>query len=177
MVKTSKFLSYVLRHKPEAIDLQMDAQGWVSVAELLEKAGGDGQDLTKEMLFEIVVNDDKQRYCFNSDKSRIRASQGHSTKVDLNLQPVNPPEYLYHGTASRNLDSIRERGLLKGQRHHVHLSLDETTARNVGSRYGKPVILLVESKRMVRDGFEFYQSENKVWLTDGVPPDYIQFPV
>jgi len=176
LTELSRFLSYVLRHKPQAIELDMSEDGWVSVAELIRNANRHGKPITAEILENIVSQDEKQRYSFNADKTKIRANQGHSIVIDLKLNPVAPPEFLYHGTARRNCDSIRENGLLKQQRHHVHLSRDQQTARLVGARYGKPVVLTVLSGEMAREGFVFYRSVNDVWLTDAVPPRFIRFP-
>jgi putative RNA 2'-phosphotransferase len=176
LIKLSRFLSYVLRHKPDEIDLTIDPQGWVSVEELLQKAQQAGKPITRELLETIVENDDKQRYSFNADGSMIRANQGHSVEIDLNLTPIEPPEFLFHGTAVRNVSSIREHGLLKQKRHHVHLSENEETAKRVGARYGKPVILTISAKAMAEAGHTFYRSENHVWLTDSVPAEFIAFP-
>lgn len=170
--KISKFLSFVLRHKPEAIDLTLDSQGWASVAELIEK-GSSKITLTNNLIKQIVVTNDKQRFLLSEDGQRIRANQGHSIKVDLNLQPQEPPPLLYHGTATRFLNSIKQEGLKLGQRHHVHLSTDVTAAMAVGQRYGKPVILQVASGEMFQAEHEFFLSENGVWLTEHVPPRFI----
>lgn len=173
--KTSKFLSLILRHKPEMIGLTLDAQGWAHVEELLQKINAHGHALTLEDLQVVVAQNDKQRFAFSADGTRIRANQGHSLPIDLGLQPVVPPGELYHGTAQHNLLSIREKGLLKGSRHHVHLSSDEETARKVGARYGNPVVLRIATDRMHADGVLFYQADNGVWLTDEVPVAYINF--
>ncbi len=134
-----------------------------------------GKPITQELLEDIVAGDDKQRYSYNADGSKIRANQGHSIHIDLNLTPIEPPEFLFHGTAVRNVTSIREHGLLKQNRHHVHLSENQETARRVGARYGKPVILTISAKAMTEAGYTFYRSENHVWLTDTVPVEYITF--
>lgn len=172
-VKTSKFLSLVLRHQPETIGVELDEAGWVDVATLLEGCARHGKAISMEQLREMVATNDKKRFEFSPDGLRIRASQGHSVSVELGYAPAPPPEVLYHGTAERNLPSIRAAGLVKGQRHHVHLSAEPRTATSVGQRYGKPVVLEIQSGRMVRDGFEFFLSTNGVWLTDRVPPEYI----
>jgi putative RNA 2'-phosphotransferase len=172
---TSKFLSLVLRHKPDAIGLRLDAQGWADVEELIACANRNGNKLTMDLLLEIVATSDKKRFSFNADESRIRANQGHSIEVDLRLQPTTPPDVLYHGTATRNIESIREQGLIRGRRHHVHLSLEQETARKVGMRYGVPVILVVDAARMHAEGFVFFVSENGVWLTEHVPTQFIEF--
>ena len=172
----SRFLSYILRHKPDAIGLSMADTAWVNVQELLDKMNAHDKEITLNILKNIVQQDDKQRYCFNHDQTKIRANQGHSITVDLELTPINPPEFLYHGTATRNLESIRQHGLQKRQRHHVHLSENAETAMKVGARYGKPVILTIQSGEMATAGHSFYVSENRVWLTDEVPPQFISFP-
>lgn len=174
--KISKFLSLVLRHKPETIGLHLDEQGWASVEELLEKINRAPYSLSFEDLKEVVATNDKQRFIFSEDYSRIRANQGHSVQVDLALEAKIPPGILYHGTAIKNLDSIRDKGLIKGSRHHVHLSSDKETAINVGGRHGKPVVLEVQAMNMYQAGMEFFQSENEVWLTDHVPAHLINFP-
>ncbi|WP_455211504.1 RNA 2'-phosphotransferase [Kaarinaea lacus] len=143
--------------------------------ELLQKMQQAGKPITQELLEDIVAGDDKQRYSYNADGSKIRANQGHSIHIDLNLTPIEPPEFLFHGTAVRNVTSIREHGLLKQNRHHVHLSENQETARRVGARYGKPVILTISAKAMTEAGYTFYRSENHVWLTDTVPVEYITF--
>ncbi|WP_262150072.1 RNA 2'-phosphotransferase [Chryseobacterium foetidum] len=171
--KTSKFLSYVLRHHPELIGLNLDENGWANVDELIAKSTNDTQGFTFEELNEIVETNDKKRFVFNEDKTRIRANQGHSIGIDLNLKPQQPPEFLYHGTAQANVDSILENGIEKKSRQHVHLSSDKETANKVGMRHGKPVILTIKTKEMSEDGILFYLSENGVWLTDFVDQKYI----
>ncbi len=170
-IRISKFLSLVLRHKPETIGLRLDASGWTQTNELLEKLNSNDFEISIEDLKQVVANNDKKRFQFSKDYSKIRASQGHSLKVDLALEEKTPPDLLYHGTAEKNLASIKKQGLLKGQRHHVHLSSDAATARRVGMRYGKPVVLKVDSKRMIEEGVRFYQSANGVWLAEHVPPE------
>ena len=176
LTELSKFLSYVLRHRPDAIHLSMEKQGWVGVQELIRNAQEAGKPLTLDLLKTIVANDDKQRYALNPDGTKIRANQGHSIEIDLNLQSLTPPRWLYHGTAERNLASIYKSGLQKQQRHHVHLSQDAQMAKRVGARYGKPVILRILAQAMVEQGFVFYCSDNQVWLTDHVPSKFIEFP-
>jgi putative RNA 2'-phosphotransferase len=173
-VKISKFLSLVLRHRPDEIGLRLDPAGWVAVEELLEACRNHGFPLTKNELDAVVAGSDKRRFSFSDDRLQIRANQGHSIDVDLGYQPLAPPEELYHGTVERFLISILEGGLSKGKRHHVHLSADRETARKVGARRGMPVILRVMSGRMHRDGYLFFRSENGVWLTDKVPPKYLE---
>lgn len=172
--KTSKFLSLILRHKPESIGLQLDAAGWADVAELIEKARKAGIHLTAGKIAVIVATSDKQRFALSDDGSRIRANQGHSVTVDLGLPPQEPPELLYHGTAQRNLSSIRGKGIVSMNRTLVHLSKDRETAIAVGKRHGQPVVLTIMASKMHRDGFLFYLSENGVWLTDHVPVKYIE---
>ncbi|WP_415324692.1 RNA 2'-phosphotransferase [Chryseobacterium sp. MMS23-Vi53] len=172
--KISKFISLVLRHKPEIINLNLDENGWTSVDELITKSKRDSYEgFTFEELEEMVETNDKKRFIFNEDKTRIRANQGHSIDIDLALKPQQPPEFLYHGTAERNRDSILEKGIEKRNRQHVHLSQDKETATKVGMRHGKPLILIIKTKEMFNDGIEFYLSENNVWLTDFVDTKYI----
>lgn len=170
----SKFLSLILRHRPEEIGLTLDKNGWANVHELIEKSNRHEITLNFETLKKIVENSDKKRFAFTADFSKIRANQGHSLSVDLNLKESIPPDILYHGTIMRNIDSIKRDGLLKKERHHVHLSKDSETARKVAVRYGKPIILAVDSKQMNKDGIKFYISENGVWLTEIVAPKYIK---
>ncbi|MCA0907109.1 RNA 2'-phosphotransferase [Ruegeria marisrubri] len=175
MSRESKFLSLVLRHKPEEIDLQLDAHGWARVDELLRKLKKSGRKLSHDELIEIVETSDKKRFTLSEDGKRIRAAQGHSIEVDLGLKPQQPPSELYHGTASANLDAIFSNGLVPGKRQQVHLSLDPDTAERVGQRHGRPVVLRVEAQRMFDDGFEFFRADNGVWLTDAVPARYLGF--
>lgn len=171
----SKFLSYVLRHAPESIDLSLDANGWAEVSELLAKAGKAGRRIDLDTLHSVVAENDKQRFTLSDDGARIRAAQGHSVTVDLALVPAEPPALLYHGTASRNLEVIFAQGLKPGRRRQVHLSRDPDTARKVGERHGKPAVLTVDAARMQADGFAFYRADNGVWLTDHVPAHYLGF--
>lgn len=170
--KISKFLSLVLRHAPEKIKLNLDGNGWANVDELLTKSK---LKFSLENLKEVVRTNDKKRFSFNEDFTFIRANQGHSIDVNLNLKEVKPPEFLYHGTVSKFIDSIRKEGLKKMNRNHVHLSHDIETAMKVGARRGKPIILSIRSGDMNRNGVSFYQSENGVWLTENVSKDYIEF--
>ncbi|WMS85911.1 RNA 2'-phosphotransferase [Pleionea litopenaei] len=173
IVKRSKFLSLVLRHQPQKIGLTLDESGWADVSELLTKMNDHGMALTLEEL-DIVVNDnDKQRFKYSDDRKKIRASQGHSLKVNLALASTQPPAILFHGTAKKNLDAIFRQGLLKRDRHHVHLTENTSTALKVGERYGDPILLKIDALAMYGDGFLFYCSDNHVWLTDTVPPQYI----
>lgn len=176
LVPLSRFLSLVLRHDPATIGLRLDAQGWADVAELLTKAAAHGKPIERAVLERIVRENDKQRFALSPDGQRIRANQGHSIAVDLDLAPVTPPDRLYHGTAARNLDLIRANGLHSGARQHVHLSGDVATATRVGARHGKPVVLTVRSGDMAAAGHTFYRSDNGVWLTAAVPVHFLDFP-
>ena len=167
--KVSKYLSYILRHHPDSIGLTLDEQGWARVDELIEKSRDVELDL--ETLVFVVENNDKQRFSLSEDGTCIRANQGHSIAVDLALESLVPPEFLLHGTAERFVPDIRAQGLKKMQRHHVHMT---EIARQVGGRYGKPVLLTIHAGAMHRDGYDFYLSQNKVWLVSEVPPHYIQ---
>ena len=171
----SKFLSLVLRHSPEIIGLKLDENGWADVEELISKCSQKGNKLDFELLDYVVESNDKKRFAFNENKTKIRASQGHSISVELNLAETEPFEYLYHGTVGKFLENIKKEGLQKMSRQHVHLSKDKETAIKVGSRRGTPQILTVRSGAMHRDGFKFYLSDNNVWLTDEVPVKYIDF--
>jgi putative RNA 2'-phosphotransferase len=171
--RASKFMSLVLRHEPEKIGLQLDAQGWADVDDLLQRMADHGVVLDRQSLQTVVETNDKQRFALSDDGLRIRASQGHSIKVDLGLEALQPPAWLYHGTVARFVGAIREQGLRPGERQHVHLSLDRQTAQQVGARRGAPVILSVDAGRMHADGHVFHRSANGVWLTTHVPPRYI----
>lgn len=176
MVKISKRLSYVLRHRPQEIELVLDEEGWAEVDMLLDRFSNNYFPITFEDLKYVVAENDKKRFAFNDDETYIRASQGHSISVDLGYTSVKPPEFLYHGTATRYLPGIQAQGLKKQKRHHVHLSADEETAIKVGSRHGKPVILIVKALEMHQDGHQFFQSENGVWLTEQISVAYLEFP-
>lgn len=169
----SKFLSFVLRHQPAAVGIELDEQGWVEVEVLLKACANHGKSLSRAELEEVVATNSKQRFAFSVDGTRIRASQGHSIDIELGYEPAEPPAVLFHGTVDRALSAIRQSGLLRMQRHHVHLSADEGTAFSVGGRRGKPVILRIDAAAMRRDGYAFYCTANGVWLTDTVPPAYI----
>ena len=173
--KTSKFLSFVLRHKPEAIGLSLDDNGWADINELIRKAGDSHEPsaLDRQLIQEVVDTSDKKRFIISEDGQSIRANQGHSINVDLQLVAVAPPETLYHGTATRFLDSILREGLKPQNRQHVHLSTDIATATAVGQRYGKPVILTIAALSMQEQGYKFYLSENGVWLTESVPSTFL----
>jgi putative RNA 2'-phosphotransferase len=170
----SKFLSLILRHKPEVVGITLDEYGWADVTELLEKMNQSGKQVELEQLKEVVAGNDKQRFTFDDTFQRIRANQGHSIPIKLELSPIQPPDILFHGTAEKNITSIMEKGLRKGKRQHVHLSVDEDTAVKVGQRYGKPVVLVIDTASMAREGHLFYRSKNGVWLTEHVPAVYIK---
>ncbi len=172
-VKISKFLCLVLRHRPGLIGVSLDRNGWADTAGLLEKMRRKGHELSMEELKEVVLHNDKKRFAFSADGARIRASQGHTIEVDLELEEKTPPAVLYHGTSEKYLASILEEGIGKGERHHVHLSTDTVTALQVGSRHGNPVVLSIRSLEMYESGFRFYISENHIWLTDHVAPEFI----
>ena len=171
-VKISKLLSYVLRHKPESIGLTLDQEGWAKLDELIAKSNK--ITLSREAVFRVVKNSDKQRFIISEDGNSIRANQGHSIKVDLGLLPTEPPNTLYHGTATRFWDGIKEHGLKKMNRQHVHLSIDEETAAKVGTRHGTLQTLVIDTIAMRKAGHVFYVSENGVWLTEHVPPEFIK---
>ena len=171
--KLSRRLSYVLRHDPKSMNLIIDRRGWVPIDLLLANWDGN-ESLTKELLERIVAEDNKQRYSFSSDGKCIRANQGHSVDVDLGLSVCVPPILLFHGTSEKNVKSILKQGIQKQKRHHVHLSIDVETAYSVGNRHGNPKIFKVDTKAMYADGFKFFQSVNGVWLTEHVPPLYLE---
>ena len=175
-IKVSKFLSLVLRHRPEAIGLELDGNGWADIGQLIEKAAAHGRSLTREVVLHVVATSDKQRFALDADGARIRANQGHSIDIDLALEPCKPPAILFHGTVVASVAAIRASGLEPRGRRHVHLSPDEATATRVGRRRGKPVVLRVHSGRMWAAGAEFLCAANGVWLTLAVPPEFIEFP-
>ena len=171
LVRTSRFLSYVLRHHPETIGIELDAGGWIDIDSLLAALARHGRTTSRATLDRVVAGTDNRR--LEVDGHRIRAAQGHSVAVELGLPPVEPPAVLYHGTVARYLAGIRAEGLQPRQRSHVHLSADRPTARAVGSRRGAPVILAIDAAGMHRVGHEFYRATNGVWLTGAVPPQWI----
>jgi putative RNA 2'-phosphotransferase len=173
LIRVSKYLAKYLRHAPQEIGLTLQPGGWVPVDDLLAAAEKNSFSIAYDELVECVETNDKQRFGFDVSGELIRANQGHSVEVDLQLDEREPPETLYHGTVERFLSSILEQGLVRGKRHHVHLSKDVETALRVGARRGKPVILTVDAGRMQRDGHKFLLSVNGVWLTDVVPPGYL----
>lgn len=173
LTKTSRFISLILRHKPETIDIALDEHGWANISELIDGISKT-QYIDMAMLEKIVATDNKQRYSFNEDKTLIRANQGHSIPVDVELPETKPPVILYHGTGEKYVKSIDEQGLIPKSRLYVHLSGDETTAKTVGSRHGKPVIYEIHASEMYNDGYVFYLSVNGVWLTKSVPTKYMK---
>jgi putative RNA 2'-phosphotransferase len=174
LAATSKFLSYVLRHHPESIGLILDPEGWANVDTLVARANATGRLLDRELLATVVATNEKQRFAFSDDRRLIRAVQGHSIQsVAIRHIEKLPPEFLYHGTAVRFLNSIREAGLHSGARHHVHLSTDKPSAMRVGQRHGKPVVLTIAAGEMSEAGFKFFQADNGVWLATHIPPQFI----
>jgi putative RNA 2'-phosphotransferase len=174
LVRISKYLSRHLRHAPDQLGLVLALGGWVNVDELLSACAAAQFPITQAELEAVVADNDKQRFSFDETHTRIRANQGHSVVVDLQLEPHTPPDVLYHGTGEKSLPMILQSGLLKMSRHHVHLSSDRETARKVGMRHGRPAILAVDTMAMQQAGFTFYRSENGVWLVDAVPPQYLE---
>jgi putative RNA 2'-phosphotransferase len=175
-IKISKTLSYVLRHNPASVGLELDENGWASVSELLSQLRVNGQAIDLHVLKHIVDTNTKKRFKFNEDRSKIRASQGHSIQVDLAYNEARPPTYLFHGTTEKFLAAIEKDGLHKMKRHHVHLSADVETALNVGQRHGKPIVLKIKAEVMFEEGYRFFRSENGVWLTEAVPFKFIEGP-
>ncbi|MBN2536320.1 MAG: RNA 2'-phosphotransferase [Spirochaetales bacterium] len=175
LIKLSKFLSLILRHKPEVIHISLDSHGWADVNEIIKGIKIRFPSFDLAALKEVVEKNDKKRFAFSEDQTKIRANQGHSREVDLDLEAVKPPDFLYHGTAKRFLAGIRQQGLLKWNRQFVHLSRDHETAVKVGKRHGRPVVLLIDAKKMHEQGKLFYLSKNGVWLTEKVDPEYIIF--
>jgi len=172
---TSRFISLILRHKPEVIGITLDEHGWADVDDMIAGINQSGKyKIDRDTLDEIVRTDEKQRYSYNEDHTLIRANQGHSIPVDVELEKVEPPEFLYHGTGEKFTASIDKQGLIPKSRLYVHLSPDEETAVKVGRRHGKPVIYLVRAGNMKRDGYAFYRSVNGVWLTKEVPVKYLR---
>lgn len=172
--KLSIFISLILRHKPETIGIKLDDYGYADVNELIEKINNTGRNINIEILEQIVKEDNKQRYSFNDDRSKIRANQGHSINVNVELRKLEPPKYLYHGTATRFLDNIKNEGIIKQSRLYVHLSRDIDIAVKVGKRHGTPVILKINTGKMYENGYKFYLSENNVWLCEYIPFKYVE---
>lgn len=173
LVKLSKFISLILRHDPAKINITLDEHGWAKVDELINGINQHGHYLDQEMLDQIVATNNKKRFCFNEDHTLIRANQGHSIQVDVELPEKIPPKLLYHGTAINNLDKIKQSGIKKMNRLYVHLSKDVETATKVGSRHGKPVVLIIDTQAMIKDGYKFYYSLNEVWLCDDIDYRYV----
>jgi putative RNA 2'-phosphotransferase len=180
-ISASKFLSYVLRHRPESIGIELNKNGWAEVTELIEKANADykfrnaNKPLTADKIRDIVSTCPKQRFALSNDGTKIRASQGHSVEVNLQLRPVCPPAFLFHGTTEKYIASIVKSGLKPQNRQHVHLSADVATAISVGSRHGKPIVLIIKALMLYKTGHEFFLSENGVWLTEHLPSKYIEW--
>lgn len=175
LTKMSKFISKILRHKPEIIGISLDECGWANVQELISGINAAGrQHIDMSMLEEIVRTDEKQRYSFNEDRTKIRANQGHSIPVDLNLESQIPPDILYHGTGLQSVPSISRQGLLPMGRMYVHLSKDYETAVKVGQRHGRCCVYEVNTLQMAKDNYIFYQSANHVWLTEYIPVQYLR---
>ncbi|HEU4543461.1 MAG TPA: RNA 2'-phosphotransferase [Jiangellaceae bacterium] len=171
IIAASRFLSYVLRHRPDTIGVNLDEGGWIAIETLLAALAEHGRPITRDMINQLAAGTNKQRFEIRND--RIRAAQGHSIQVDLHLPPVAPPPLLYHGTVERYLARIRQEGLQPRSRTHVHLSADPHTAAAVGARRGRPTVLIVDAAGMHRHGFTFYQAANGVWLTKHVPPRWL----
>ncbi|HLM60648.1 MAG TPA: RNA 2'-phosphotransferase [Pyrinomonadaceae bacterium] len=173
-IRISKFLSLILRHKPETIGLTLDSNGWAEVESLLKACAKNGNAFSRDELEEVVATNEKKRFAFDETQAKIRASQGHSIAVEIEFEEKNPPEILYHGTAEKNIKIIQEKGLLKMRRHHVHLSSDIETALKVGKRYGKPFVFKVKAAEMAAKDYKFHVSANGVWLTEKVPPQFLE---
>jgi putative RNA 2'-phosphotransferase len=174
-LRLSKFMSLILRHQPEVVGCMLDRGGWLSIADLVSGATCAGVAITAEDVMEIAKQDPKRRYALSEDALRIKATYGHSIEIELGLEASRPPERLFHGTATRSLESIKKAGITRKRRRYVHLSADKMTATKVGSRHGRPVILTVRARLMFDAGFLFYRSESGIWLTEQVPSDYIDF--
>ena len=174
IIKLSKYLCLLLRHKPDKIGIELEERGWANVAELLENMNKAGTNIDLNLLIQVVATDNKNRFSFNDKMEKIRANQGHSIKIDLGYEAQQPPELLYHGTATRLVKPIFQNGLDKRKRHHVHLSLDIETAIKVGERHGEAYVFKVFAGKMFKEGFEFFLSENGVWLTDNVPKEHLK---
>lgn len=166
-------IALVLRHNPNVAKIKLDENGWADVDELIAGVRRNGYTIDRDILATVVATDKKGRFAYNADKTKIRANQGHSIKVDVGMEEKRPPKVLYHGTAEKYIESIRREGIKKQSRNYVHLSLDENMAESVGSRHGKPVVLKIDAERMARDGYIFYISLNGVWQTEFVPFEYV----
>lgn len=173
LTRTSKFLSYVLRHNPDALDLDLDPGGWADVDTLIERARAQGRVLSRSRIRAVIAAGEKTRFALSGDESKIRANYGHSIDVDLDLTPTAPPDHLYHGTAQSALSSIQSEGLRPQSRQYVHLSPTPAEAKAVGQRHGTPVVLLIDAPALHEDGFTLYRTTHSVWLTRLVPPRFI----
>lgn len=176
LTRASRFLARVLRHRPDRVGIELDAHGWVAVEVLIRACQQHGSPMDRALLEQVVTGSEKKRFEFDSTRQRVRATYGHSVEIVLDMAEAEPPETLYHGTGTQNIESIRESGLLKGARQHVHLSADEEVARAVGRRKGKSAVLAIDARAMTSDGFKFLRAANDVWLVDRVPTRFIQFP-
>lgn len=174
--RISKFLSLILRHKPESVGVQLDANGWTPIETLLDRMNEAGTQIDRPTLDQIVATNAKQRFAISQCGTLIRANQGHSLQIDLAYEVAEPPEFLYHGAPEKVIPLIRVGGLKKMQRHHVHMNAAREPCVHVAARYGKPIVLKLLAAQMHANGYEFYVSENQVWLTDHVPPQFIEFP-
>lgn len=174
--RISKFLSLILRHKPETVGVELDANGWTEIDTLLQKMSQAGTRVDREQLDYVVATNNKKRFAISPCGNRIRANQGHSLEVDLAYEPTTPPDKLFHGAPENIISLVRETGLQRMQRHHVHLNSAAEPCVHVAARRGKPVILEIDARQMHEEGYEFFVSENQVWLTDHVPPKFISFP-
>ncbi|WP_107571906.1 RNA 2'-phosphotransferase [Clostridioides difficile] len=172
--KLSIFISLILRHKPETIGIKLDEYGYADVNKLIEKINNTGRNINIEILEQIVKEDNKQRYSFNKDRSNIRANQGHSINVNVELRELEPPRFLYHGTATRFLDNIKKEGIISKSRLYVHLSNDIDTAVHVGKRHGISIVLKINTGKMYENGYKFYLSENNIWLCEYIPFKYVK---
>jgi putative RNA 2'-phosphotransferase len=172
LIKVSKYLAKHLRHTPEALRLTLEPGGWVRVDDLLAACANRHFYISRAELNEVVAKNDKQRFAFDESGERIRANQGHSVEVDLQLEQIAPPDVLYHGTSRAVVGALYRDGIRKMSRHHVHLSAEVETAMKVGGRHGVPVVIRIDARRMHADGHVFYRSDNGVWLVESVPPEY-----
>jgi len=175
-IRTSRFLSYVLRHNPDSIGLRLDESGWAELSDLIRCAGDGGVRLSPELIDVVLSSGDKQRFSLSEDGRCIRANYGHSLPIDIDLKPGEPPPVLFHGTAVRFLDSISKKGLVPRRRQYVHLCSDGSTAMRVGRRHGRAVVLAIDAGAMAAEGLEFLKVPDGVWLTKSVPLEFIRFP-
>jgi putative RNA 2'-phosphotransferase len=176
LIHISKFLSLVLRHKPETVGMTFEKGGWLKVDDLIQGAKEAGVELDKELLRAVVEHSERKRFSFSEDGLKIRANYGHSIPIDLAIEAVEPPEFLFHGTAVRFIEAIRKEGIVPQGRQYVHLSPDEQTAGEVGRRHGVPIVFTIQSRLMHENGFKLYPTDSGIWLTETVPPEFIIFP-